>query len=61
PVGDVNADGVISVFDFNELTAKQGQSGYLPADLNGDGQINNNDIGLYLKNATIFWPKKLRW
>lgn len=49
---DCNADGIISVFDFNQYMNQQGQlNGFYPADINLDGQVTIQDFNHYAPNA----------
>jgi hypothetical protein len=54
--GDFDGNGVLDASDIDDLTA-QSAAGNHPAtyDLNGDGQVNNGDITLWVKQLLGSW------
>ncbi len=51
PLGDINCDGLINIFDYNILVGNFGKSGTgIPGDLNNDGVVNIFDYNILVGN-----------
>ncbi|QQS30802.1 MAG: hypothetical protein IPM47_07715 [Sphingobacteriales bacterium] len=59
--GDMNADGVLSVADFNFYLLSSGVNVYNDADLNLDKQITVGDFNLYQPNASVIGIQQIRY
>lgn len=59
--GDINADGIISVSDFNILTNQISMNGYLPADITLDRQVTVADYNKYSPNASFIGLSLIRY
>lgn len=60
--GDMNADGVISVADFNLYQSQSSfLNGYYPADINLDSTVSVSDFNLYLPNAASIGVVYIRY
>lgn len=60
--GDVNADGVINVQDFNAYQANLSISNnYMTADLNGDGIVTVDDFNQYTNNSSRIGVSEIRY
>lgn len=61
PSGDANKDGRVDALDLILIDNAEAiqATGYIPADLNGDGLVNDVDIEIAAKNATNFLMKKI--
>lgn len=61
--GDFNADGVITVEDFNELTTQIGQfsNSYNHLDVDFDGEVLIQDFNAYAPNASVIGIAPVRY
>lgn len=59
--GDVDANGVINVRDFNRYVQEIGQSGYLASDCNLDRNNTIMDFNVYQSNASIIGVNVVRY
>ncbi|HRI26438.1 MAG TPA: hypothetical protein PK715_00135 [Chitinophagales bacterium] len=60
--GDMNADGVVSVADFNYYQSQSGQiNQYLDADCNLDRTVTVADFNIYHPNASIIGIEQIRY
>ena len=51
PMGDINCDGAINIFDYNNLVGNFGKSGTgIQGDLNNDGTVNIFDYNILVGN-----------
>lgn len=54
PSGDINCDGEIDLLDKTMWESDAGTVGYLPADMDMDTQVNNQDkLNFWIKNDTL--------
>jgi hypothetical protein len=54
--GDFNGDGILDAADINDLTAQvAGGQDVAKYDLNGDSQVNEQDIGVWVKDLFNSW------
>jgi hypothetical protein len=60
--GDMNADGIISVTDFNVYGMFSGDiNTYTPADLNCDGFVTTGDFNYYTPNSSLIGLDIIRY
>lgn len=60
--GDTNAEGIISVADFNQYIAESASvNQYADADFNLDGQVSVLDFNFYLPNAGLIGVSAVRY
>lgn len=60
--GDINADGVISVADFNVYVAQTSAiNQYLQSDVNLNSTVTVGDFNLYLPNSSVIGVQEIRY
>lgn len=60
--GDINADGVITVTDYNLYVAQSSLiNQYMPADVSLDGSVTVSDYNLYLPNSSAIGNYLIRY